>query len=143
MVLAACKTKENTTSQSNETVAKESFISLYRSGCYGTCPSYKVTINGDGSFLYFGKSNVENLGSYIGNIENVSELFQDLETYKWKSYPEKYPIDNVDFPQFTLEFSNKKISKTIHANSKAAKELIDLTEKIDALIKGASVEKLN
>lgn len=145
LVFSSCKTKENSAGKGNETITKENFISLYRSGCFGTCPSYKITINGDGSFLYFGKSNVKHLGSYKGNLtkEDASKLFKDLQTYKWNSYPEKYPIDNVDFPQFTLEYSSSKTNKVVHANSKAAKQLIDLSEKIDDLIKDAAVEKLN
>lgn len=143
LALAACKTKETTTKTSSKTASKESFISLYRSGCYGSCPSYKVTINADGSFLYFGKSNVANLGSHIGNIENATKFFEELETVKWKSYPDKYPIDNVDFAQFSLEYSNKNTTKKIQANSNAAKELIDLAQKIDALIKDVELEKLN
>ena len=143
VALAACKTKENTTKTSSETASKESFISLYRSGCYGSCPSYKVTINADGSFLYFGKSNVANLGSNKGNIENATKFFEELETVKWKSYPDEYPIDNVDFAQFSLEYSNNNTTKKIQANSNAAKELIELAQKIDALIKDVEVEKLD
>lgn len=145
-LLVACKAKENSSNTSHTAIeSKESFISLYRSGCFGTCPSYKVTINGDGSFLYFGRNYVDHLGSHIGvlSAENASLLFKDLKSYKWKSYPSEYPIDNVDFPQFNIEYSSGNTSKKIQANSKASKELIKLSERIDDLIKDLELKKLD
>lgn len=144
-LLVACKTKQASVEVPNDIEAKEKFVSLYKGACYGKCPVYKITINGDGSFLYYGKSNVQKLGSYKGFIpeEETEPLFDKLITYEWSSFPDEYPIDNVDFPQFTIEYYDGNIRKKIRANSNAAKELIQLAESLEMLSKQLSMEKLN
>lgn len=141
----ACKTKQINTEIKAEIEPKQKFISLYKGACYGKCPVYKLTINGDGSFIYFGKSNVQYLGAHKGFIPSreLKPMFDKLETYTWNKYPEQYPIDNVDFPQFTLEYYDGKLRKKIHANSNAAKELIALAESLDLLSQQLTMEKLN
>tara|TARA_B110000908_G_C10184374_1_gene417280 strand:+ start:181 stop:525 length:345 start_codon:yes stop_codon:yes gene_type:complete len=110
---------------------------MYRSGCYGRCPSYKIEIQRDGNFVYFGKSNVKYVGEKIGILskEQVNKLFENLKLYPWESYLEEYPIPNVDFPGFTLEYANGKTIKKIKGNDNAPKELKDLTLKIDVILK--------
>jgi hypothetical protein len=44
-------------------------IQLERTGCYGTCPAYLVTIHGDGRVEYNGKSHVKEIGTREGRIE--------------------------------------------------------------------------
>ena len=41
-------------------------IQLERTGCYGTCPGYSVTIHGDGRVEYNGKSHVKEIGTQEG-----------------------------------------------------------------------------
>lgn len=141
----ACKTKEKSVASQNIELTKEMFFSMYRGGCYGTCPSYKITINADGNFTYFGKSNVDKLGAHKGSISNeeTKNFFNKLAKYSWSSYPDKYPIDNVDFPQFTIEYFDGKLNKMIRANSNAADELKELSKEIDELIKSVEMIKLN
>lgn len=139
--LFSCK---NTAVQQNTPTEKTDFISLYRGACYGTCPVYKIIINGDGSLIYFGKNNVEALGSHKGRISEAKtkELFRKVKNIDWKKLPETYPIDNVDFPSFALEYHWTKDSKKVKGNSNADQELIDLSIYIDQLIQEISLEKL-
>src|ERR1700680_1928962 len=44
-------------------------IQLERTGCYGTCPAYSVTIHGDGKVEYNGKSHVKEMGTREVRIE--------------------------------------------------------------------------
>ena len=44
-------------------------IQLERSGCYGTCPVYTVTIHGDGRLEYNGKGHVKEIGAREGRTE--------------------------------------------------------------------------
>jgi hypothetical protein len=48
---------------------KTATIQLERTGCYGTCPAYSVTIHGDGRVEYDGKSHVKEVGTREGRIE--------------------------------------------------------------------------
>jgi len=135
-MFSACKTTNKT--QAISTVENsEKFFTLYRGACYGQCPSFKIYINPDGSFNYYGKSYVDNIGKFEGILskEQVDNLFNKLTTYNWAEYLTEYPVDNVDFPSFKIEYGDGKHLKTIKGNSNAPKELIELTKSIDLLIK--------
>lgn len=55
-------------------------ISLRRTGCFGTCPVYEVTIHGDGRVVYKGERFVAVEGEQEGNVEQeqVVALLQEL-----------------------------------------------------------------
>lgn len=122
---------------------QETFFSLYRSSCYGECPSYKIIISEDGKLDYIGRMWVINIGEFKGVLseEKTKNLFEKLKTYDWKNYPDEYPIDNTDFPSFTIEYSNSEFYKKVKGNTNASKELIALTKKIDSLIKELDLEE--
>ena len=50
---------------------KAMVIRFERTGCYGDCPAYKLTIYGDGRAEYEGKNNVKQTGRKDGRIEAV------------------------------------------------------------------------
>ena len=54
-------------------------ISLERTYCYGTCPSYTVTLRSDGSAEYVGRGYAPQKGSFVASIE--PETFQSLARY--------------------------------------------------------------
>lgn len=137
IILSSCKTGKQVNNTKEENTL-ENYFSMYRSGCYGTCSSYKIEIQRDGKFVYFGKSNVKIIGEKVGelSIEQTNNLFEMLKKYNWNSFLDEYPIDNVDFPSFTIEYAEGKIFKRIKGNSNAPKELQELTIKIDALLAG-------
>jgi len=135
---SSCKTNKNIQPKTSERY----YFSFYRSGCYGVCPSYKITFEEDGSFVYIGKSYVDNIGKHKGSLskEQSENFFNKLESYDWEKYPNEYPMDNYDLPQFTLEYSNLEFKKQIRGNSNAEKEIIELTKTIDNLIKTLTME---
>ncbi len=146
VILTSCKVKENT-QNSVSSVEKEieNTITFFRGACYGQCPVFKITILKDGSFKYIGKSNVENVGEYVGFLttEQTNNLFQKLERLPWETYPEEYPIDNVDFPSFSFNYKSTNISKKTRGNSNAPKELQDLALVFDALVKTVEMRKVD
>jgi hypothetical protein len=44
-------------------------ITLKRSGCFGTCPVYRVTLNVDGTAVYEGVAHVGRMGKFVGRVE--------------------------------------------------------------------------
>lgn len=136
--LTACSNNKNTTQNKtkNKLSATDS-ITLTRTACFGRCPIYEVSIQANGDVAYHGKAFVEHEGEYTGAINPLTakNLFLKINEYDWQAYPERYPIDNVDFPQFKLTYSNADFTKEVAANTNAAKELIELSKKIDELIK--------
>lgn len=132
--LFACK--QNKSIEQSTSTKPSDFIQLSRGACYGNCPVYNVQIFADGRVLYIGKLNVLNIGKYSSRLapNQTKLLFEDLKQFNWSSYPDSYPIDNVDFPQFKIEFQNQELNKSIRANSMAASELIDLAKQIDFIV---------
>ena len=44
-------------------------IQLERTGCFGSCPAYSITIHGDGRVEYSGKSYIKEVGTREGTID--------------------------------------------------------------------------
>jgi len=146
VAIASCGSKKNTAGNAASFQLSETdHVSLTRSGCYGTCPVYQLKIMGNGDVVYFGRNFVEMLGVHTGKLDmNSTEmLFEKLNTYSWKKYPDQYPMDNVDFPQFVIEFKKGDFVKTIRGNSNTDEELIQLGAYLDSLIKEINFSKEN
>lgn len=140
--LLSCKSTKNVENTYTK-VYDDDFIVLQRSGCFGTCPIYELTLYANGKIHYKGKAYTDYQGFFAGNIDasKAQSFFAKIANYSWKQYPDKYPIDNVDFPQFTLTYNTKKISKEIKGNTNAVTELIDLTRELDGFVKEANLKE--
>ena len=67
-------------------------ITLARSGCFGSCPSYKVEVHGDGTVLYEGHGYVTFTGTHRGLVpqSNVIELVKQFEQADYYSLRDEY-----------------------------------------------------
>lgn len=74
-------------------------ITLYRTHCFGTCPSYHVTIDGGGTVIYEGQSFVGVTGRQTGLIspEDVSRLVDEFNAIKYFSLADLYGEVNADY----------------------------------------------
>lgn len=82
-------------------------ISLVRTSCFGSCPSYEVEIRGDGAVTYTGKGYVAVSGFHKGNIsrqvvESLVALFRDADFF---SFEPKYTMNVSDNPTYTTSIS--------------------------------------
>ena len=137
MLSFSCAASKKTKQLNKLTPINDSdYVTLRRTACYGTCPVYEVQIFANGKVVYTGERFVANVGIYNAQISTstAQSLFLKISAYNWNSFPDKYPIDNYDFPQFHLHFSNASVSKTIQANTNADEKLIALSQEIDLLI---------
>jgi hypothetical protein len=123
-------------------VGAEDYISLGRTGCYGTCPIYQFKIFGNGNVVYFGRQFVEKLGTYTGKLNDADtkQFFEAVNSVNILSYPNQYQMDNVDFPQFVLEYQYGENVKTIRGNTNADESLIKLTHFIDSMLEKVAFE---
>jgi len=69
---------------------KLSQVTLERTGCFGTCPAYKVTIKSDGTVIYHGEAFVEHIGDYkaklyFGCLEFLSASLDKLGFWRLKT----------------------------------------------------------
>jgi ankyrin repeat protein len=77
-------------------------ITLRRTGCFGSCPSYRVEVHGDGTVLYEGQAFVAVTGSHRGSIakETVVELVNAFRDADYYSLQDEYVWDATDLPTF-------------------------------------------
>lgn len=90
-------------------------ITLERTGCYGTCPSYKVEICGDGTFVYTGKSFVSVSGERRGRISQ-SSILQLVEAFRSADYfslEDKYIARVTDNPTYITSIAFDTLHKSV------------------------------
>jgi len=145
LLLVVCFSCSNQKKLLKETNSSNQTISLTRTGCYGTCPMYDLKIKANGVVEYTGRAHVKNIGNYKGTIskESADKLFEKINNYNWSEYPNAYPIDNVDFPQFIITYNSSSIQKEVRANSNASEELIQLSKELDTILKAINLEQTN
>jgi acetamidase/formamidase len=71
---------------------KNDFVSLERTVCFGTCPSYKVTITQDGTVTFEGRDFVKTKGTVTAQIrsEEFQQLVDEFEKIKYFSLRDRY-----------------------------------------------------
>jgi hypothetical protein len=80
-------------------------IQLERTECYGTCPSYVITLRSDGTATYVGRNHVAQIGKYSGNISgfDFGKLCWAIEKLNLLNLePKSYASGTVDHPTTTL-----------------------------------------
>ena len=123
---------------------KEVVIRLERTGCYGNCPAYKLTIYGDGRLEYDGADNVKVKGKKDGHIEpdDVKRIVSEFDKANYFSL-DAYTNDHcssctlcTDMPTAVTEIRVKGISHKVehyHGCSCAPKSLWNLEETLDEI----------
>lgn len=90
-------------------------MKLTRSGCYGSCPSYEVTVSGDGQVTYVGDYYVDVQGTHQFQIP-IAAVAQLLDSVRdkdlWSAKPE-YRAPVTDNPTFTLTLQMGEDTHTI------------------------------
>jgi len=82
-------------------------IVLSRTGCYGTCSSYRVEIHGDGTVLYDGGSYVAISGSHRASIasDGISAIVEAFRVADFFSLKDEYMWGATDLPTYTTSIS--------------------------------------
>ena len=86
-------------------------ITLRRTGCFGTCPAYRVEIRGNGSVDYEGQSYVALTGTHHGSIskDTVAELVDAFRNANYYSLKNEYVWPATDLPTYetSIEIDGK------------------------------------
>jgi len=114
-------------------------IALKRSTCFGICPTYNITIYGNGTVIYEGTANVNTTGMQISNIteDNLRLLISEFKKIDYFSLNETEIASHVvyDAPMFTTSLTINGKTKTIkHYETAVPKQLTDLENKIDEIV---------
>src|SRR5262245_36358795 len=86
-------------------------ITLERTGCFGTCPSYSIQVLGDGTVLYDGHGYVAFTGQHRGSVppDSVMELVKLFEQANYFSLDDEYQAGITDCPTYmtSIEFDGR------------------------------------
>ena len=137
---------ESESTESGAAITSEGFekITLARTGCYGFCPTYEVTIYADGLVIYQGYEHVEVLGerqstASAEGIEALLRACQQLnffeldEKYEYKLNEEGEPYTITDQPSRIMTLTVDGQSKQVEQYFGGADGLRALADQIDAV----------
>lgn len=129
-----------TSTQPNTQENKDVVITLERTACFGTCPVYSLTIQGDGTVVYEGKDFVEVKGTAEKTIsqDQIDKLVTEFEKADYFSLKDSYTERTItDAPTVTTSISISGKTKTIEhyrGDENAPERLTQLEDKIDEIV---------
>ncbi|MBK7409099.1 MAG: hypothetical protein IPL49_10285 [Saprospirales bacterium] len=111
-----------------------SVIKLSRGVCFGTCPNYDLTIDGNGHATYLGKRFVDKIGTYSKTFtpEETNRLFRKFQKADFWAYQDEYYADISDLPMNFITFESEGRSKKIKAYYGVPESLQELMAEVDA-----------
>jgi len=112
-------------------------ISLTRSMCFGTCPSYAVEISGDGSVRYDGRNFVALRGTHRARLERqaIEKLYDQFRRTDFFWLQDVYRALITDGPIYEIEISfdghNKKVHDYIGLHNGMPDAVTNLEQAVD------------
>ena len=144
MLMAAC-TLSIPVGQNPTSTYPDLLISMEKRPCFGKCPVYKLTIDGNGDVFYEGEINVAVNGKRNTRInsEQIDALVTAIEKSNFFLLEDKYRVPATDLPSIVLSITLNGHSKsiwhygTLECNGNldgAPKELCELENKIEEIV---------
>ena len=111
---------------------RQSSITMEKTPCFGMCPIYEMTIQGNGQGYLNNKRFTKTIGEFKHTFspDEVEDLFDQLSEMDWTSYKDEYPTDVTDLPGTRLHFVHKKIDKQVYVPGGA-----EIPENLESLIR--------
>jgi hypothetical protein len=120
-------------------------ISLERTGCYGDCPIYKVTIYGNGTFLYYGKMFVRKAGYYTGRVDewDLARITEYIDAINFWDLKDHYEAMVSCQPSIiTTIVMDGKSKEVMDEGGESPAQLWALEELIDKFVSNARWRKI-
>jgi len=96
-------------------------ITLERTECFGSCPSYKVNIDHSGEITYTGNNYVEKLGIHIWEVDQktivkIAKALENADYFNLKKLEYEYLISTTDTPfcKTSVELFSGEIRSIAH-----------------------------
>lgn len=145
LIFSACAQQKKTTAskKSSKVVTKQAKesqiqqITMERTPCFGTCPSYRLDVNMDGKVVFTSRAFTEFEGTYEKKFaaEKATAIFKKFETYQVDTCSEEYNSLIADVPGvfYTIKYANKE--QHINNAHFGPEYLNDLANELDANFK--------
>ncbi len=120
-----------TTPEADKPVPSDTVITLERTRCYGTCPSYEVTIYADGRVVYEGRKFVKVEGTANGSVtqEQLRQLVAEFEKTDYFSLRDTYGDATDGCPTYMTDNPFANTSLRLGGRSKAIRHYYGCAEK--------------
>ena len=94
-------------------------VQIFRTGCYGKCPTYTVEINNDGMATYTAIRFNADSGVFKKNIGKAKamEILNEVNSYKPDTCKDVYDARAADLPGINFNIKYKNKTKTIDRKS--------------------------
>jgi Domain of unknown function (DUF6438) len=119
----------------------EKLVTLERTNCLGTCPSYTVTVFTDGKLEYVGRSFVKHKGARAGRVDaaQLAALEQAFKDADYFSLADKYTkYERSDNPYCNTSFNlhgRRKAIDHYYGDHSAPAPLVKLEGQIDEIVR--------
>lgn len=115
-------------------------ITLDRTVCFGTCPDYTLTIQGDGTVTYEGRMfvRIEGIRTTTISEEKIRQLISEFQRVDYFSFDDSYEdFGATDMPSAITSLTINGITKTVrhyHGDFSAPEQLTEVENKIDEIV---------
>jgi Domain of unknown function (DUF6438) len=129
LVLSATGASGIRVSAAAQQIPQDTLITLERTVCYGTCPSYKLTISSDGAVVFEGRRFVKKVGTVQSTIsqEQLRDLIEKFDKINYFNLRNRYqdPEDGCD--GFVTDNPSANTSIRINGKSKSVRHYYGCT----------------
>ncbi|HXS37880.1 MAG TPA: DUF6438 domain-containing protein [Flavipsychrobacter sp.] len=110
-------------------------ILVWRTPCFGRCPTYKIEVNKNGIVTYTGIMFIKDSGVYQKNIGVVkaTQIIKQFSDYKIDTCQDQYPMMIPDAPGLIFKIQYKDSTKTINNAHYGPPFLKDLAKSVDSI----------
>lgn len=131
-VFTACKTTEKGTSYEKG----EKIIEISKSGCFGRCPVYTMTVYGKGLVEYEGQRFTDKMGIYTKQLPEAeyTTLFKAFKDANLWELQDEYNSLIPDLPMISISYFNKGSQKKIMGKEGRPEVLMNLEKQLDAIV---------
>jgi hypothetical protein len=128
--------EEPVANQIEKSMGDSVYFSMQRTPCFGTCPSYTLTILEDGTAYYEGGRFAPREGSYTGKVsaETMEKLWELAETADFFSMQDKYDSNVTDLPSTIIRVHAKGKDKRVLARQGTPQTFKNFAELAEELL---------
>jgi hypothetical protein len=137
VVTSGQETSTGTNPEATPPAAGDSlFLSLQRTACFGTCPSYKVEVYESGYATYEGRAHVERIGSYTTHVDRqiMETLANEAERHGFFTLNEVYDSPVTDLPSTILIIQRNGDTKKVTGRVGQPQAFKDLAGRVEEIL---------